>query len=61
MHLAVKRLRRERQQILMMQLVGHARERRAEVVGAAQLEVAAAGPIGQRAEVGIRAGSLAAG
>ena len=56
MSLAVKRRHRVRQQILVMQFVGHPRERLAQVVRAPQLEVAAPALGGDVPQFGIRPG-----
>src|SRR5205085_10276878 len=53
-HLAIKSRRREAERVLVVQLVGDARKRGVEIVGAGQLEVAAAGGRGNLRQARVR-------
>ena len=54
-HFAVEIGRRESEHVLAVQLVGHARERRTEVGGVLELEIAAAGLFGEPSQSAVRA------
>ena len=56
--LAVEQRRREAERVEAVQLLGHARERRRQLVGLLQLEIAAAGFVGQLAQPAVRTRAL---
>ena len=58
--LTVEHRRCETQRVEAVQLLGHARERRRQVVGLLQLEIAAAGFFGELAQPAVRSASAAA-